>query len=244
WRWWRWGSGYSDGLDSVETFADGGSTVTTRDGQITVTYEQAPDDAPQNVTATPLDGDSVEVDFDPVAGADGYRAYRDTEPGVTTGDTLVDDVSAPPVTDTGLLDGTAYHYVVVAYIDAEGPTSTEVSARTDLPAPYGLDVTAERATEFDCVWNAAHDNGTTRLECKPTDASEWGSAAPGGAETVVDHTVEEATLTGLRTGEDYDIRVVAVTEDAETPDTDPATAVVAGTYGGERYGSQQFGGPE
>jgi len=132
--------------------------------------------------------------------------------------------------------------VVTAATAIESATSPVRTARTLLPAPTDLQATGTTATSLSVAWTRHHTTGQTRVECKPTDAAQWGAAAPGGAETTVAFDATQATLSGLRNAERYDVRVVAVTEDAETVDTDPATEVVAGTYGGERYGSYQLGG--
>lgn len=83
---------------------------------------------PKNVKATGGDG-RVTLTWDPVTGAGGYRLYYRTAPGVTKGNgTLVSNASSPAVV-SNLTNGTAYYFVVTAFIgNEESFESAEVSA--------------------------------------------------------------------------------------------------------------------
>jgi hypothetical protein len=72
---------------------------------------------------------TVGLEWDAVAGAQGYRVYFSTSAGVTpqTGQAL--EVAAPNLVHRGLTNGTPYHYVVTAISGGgESAPSTEVSA--------------------------------------------------------------------------------------------------------------------
>ncbi len=84
-------------------------------------------EAPTGLFATSGD-EVVELNWDGVTGAVGYKVYRSEQSGsgyieianVTSGRTFF---------DTGLTNGTTYYYVVTAYNGAESPYSNEVEAR-------------------------------------------------------------------------------------------------------------------
>lgn len=103
------------------------------------TVAQALPDQPVNVTAgAQPQGGSVQVCWEAVSGAAGYRLYRATTAGgpyAPVTDAVITDIC---YLDTGLTDGTGYYYVVHA-VDAlgnESADSSEVDAvPSDLTAP-------------------------------------------------------------------------------------------------------------
>lgn len=95
---------------------------------------QAPPAAPTGLIATAGD-QQVELIWDPVAGADGYKIYRGTSPNKETSAAMV------VVTDTSFLDaslpnGPTFYYRVTAYnAGGESPRSAEVSGSPEGPPP-------------------------------------------------------------------------------------------------------------
>lgn len=87
-----------------------------------------------------------------VQGATSYTLYRSTTSG--SGYAAMISTSLWSYTDTGLLNGTTYHFVVratrgsVASVD-----SGQASATTVMPAPASLRITASGTTTVDLAWN-------------------------------------------------------------------------------------------
>ena len=98
----------------------------------------APSGSPATVRAVPGDA-SVRIMWSPVGRSDSYTIYWALSAGVVPGAAGVSAISG--LTDlsynhTGLLNGQAYNYVVVAVnLSGEGPASAEVSATPMPPAP-------------------------------------------------------------------------------------------------------------
>lgn len=106
--------------------------------QVSATTSPAPATAPTAPVGVVAAGGTrqVTVSWAPVANATTYRIYWSTTTGVlTTTGTLIDNVTSS-YTQTGLLDGTTYFYIVTA-VNAvgESPASGQVSATTAPAAP-------------------------------------------------------------------------------------------------------------
>ncbi|MGH3114725.1 MAG: malectin domain-containing carbohydrate-binding protein, partial [Gaiellaceae bacterium] len=95
--------------------------------------------APAGVTAQTAGTDSIDLSWDPVAGAAGYNVYRAVAPreggqplGTRANGTLVTGTS---FTDVGLASATTYHYVVTTVAGGEqSVASVESSATTSAAA--------------------------------------------------------------------------------------------------------------
>lgn len=207
------GSSYTGGLSTVTS-----TQSNTDPAYVEISYEAPPGEI-TDLSAVASGKGQIDLSFTPADNADDHNVYRSTEPGVTTSDQLAGTTVDGSFTDTDLLDGTEYYYRVGGTNSVgEGPLSNEANEKTILPAPVDLTATSVGTSVVSVSWDATHDNGETRVETRPTGETAWGDAAPGGAETTVAFDVESATLTGLRNGEAYDARVVAVTDDAERVD--------------------------
>lgn len=124
----------------------------------------------------------------------------------------VSDLSATSVTFTGLLDGEEYTARITRTTDHASAQSGTASAITILPAPGDLTHPTVGDTTADYEWTPNHNYGSTRVEYKPTSGSSWQSYSTLG------NNATSETVDGLRNGEEYDSRVVAETEHAETVD--------------------------
>ena len=222
------GAEVAGGVTNATTTTGGG---VTGDGIVTLAVPLAWDGS--SVAVTPTE-DQLAVTWADDPSVDSYVIEHRVQ-GASTWTAATVSAPAADYTITGLLEGQAYEVRVTAQTAIESTTSPIRTATTVLPAPIDLQATGVRPTEIDLSWTAQHSRGQTRVECKPTDASQWGDAVAGGAETTVDHTIEQATLTGLRHAERYDIRAVAITPDASAIDYSPDVAtgetltVAAGT---------------
>jgi hypothetical protein len=195
------GSNYVGGAATVSTNQRGGSTG---DGEVVISYESTLD-TPQNLRLTDVAPDSISLAWDGVSGgAEGYRLYASSSPGVTTADTLVAETASTSATDAGLLNGRDRYYRVLAYASGESELSSEVSATTILPAPTGLTVDAVRAAEADVSWTTnASDADAHRVYVKEGDG-RTGMSLPGGTN---DHIFAENT--GSPADTTYFVRFVA-----------------------------------
>jgi hypothetical protein len=105
-----------------------------------VSSDTTPPAQPQGLFATPGDG-SVSLNWTPNSDADlaGYNLYRATTSPVPTTGTPVNGstlLTSPGYIDTGLSNGTTYHYVVVA-VDNVGNASTASAEAVATPVPSG-----------------------------------------------------------------------------------------------------------
>jgi hypothetical protein len=114
------GSNYDDGLDTVTANERGTSTRTAGEGGlVTITYEQTPGAENLQITDTTATSNTLSWDAPTlppeVDSIDQYRIYRSTDPGTDRADyTEVGTTSTPGFEDTGLDNGTEYHYRIGA----------------------------------------------------------------------------------------------------------------------------------
>lgn len=96
----------------------------------------------------------------------------------------------------------------------ESSLSNEASAITVLPAPSIDTVTVQSKSQIDITWTVNADNGTQRVEYKRSSNTSWTTFSSGLALSTTSESI-----TGLLNGEEYDVRVVAVTNHVESPST-------------------------
>jgi len=215
------------GGSGTEFIASSGTNINTQNdalspdngaaGEVILEYPEPPDPI-SALSVTGGDDQTVLMwtnDPDDYGEIEVYRATASG--GETTADyTLVDTISGTTesYTDTtAITDGERYYYRVVGIIGGNSVGfSNEGSAVTDLPAPTGLSASNVGDESVDLSWTATHDNGDTRVEYRADGGSAWTTAQTVAAST------EQATVTGLLNGQQYDARVVAQTEHAETED--------------------------
>jgi hypothetical protein len=217
--------GGGSGTSYIRSSGAGGNTsnnTTSPDnglaGEVVIEYEEPPE-APDLVSAT---GGERQVDVSWTNDPDGYdsvEVYRETmSGGQDTADyTLVATLggAAESYSDTSLLDGEAYFYRVRGVAAGNSTDlSMEASDITALPAPTDLSHPSTDDESAAYAWTATHNNGETRVEYRRAGGGDdWTTH-----ETVA-RDVESATVDGLLNGEQYESRVVAQTEHAETEDT-------------------------
>ncbi len=149
----------------------------------------APPEAPTGLAATPGDG-QVQLSWLPPARATGYEVFRDGA--------LVATPVDPSFIDTGLVDGTAYRYTVVATNGASpSPASPAVTAVPVAPAP---------AAPAGVV--ASPGNGSVTLSWTPVEGATSYQVLRNGA-VVGAPTAASYTDTGMTNGTSYSYTVRA-----------------------------------
>ncbi|WP_233565563.1 fibronectin type III domain-containing protein, partial [Halorubrum sp. Atlit-26R] len=139
------GSNYDNGLDVVDANQRGASSQSFgQNAQITISYLVSP----TSVTATAVGDERIDLSWsDPANFSGTVEIYRSQSAGVDVSGTPIDTVSAgvESYSDTGLLNGTTYHYALVSVEggSSSGP-SNEASAMATLPTPTNLSVTDVR----------------------------------------------------------------------------------------------------
>jgi fibronectin type 3 domain-containing protein len=99
----------------------------------------APLSAPNNVTATALSTNSIQVTWGTVAGATGYKVYRATSANTTATRTLLDTVTTTSFTNGGLSAITYWYYITALNEDnVEGALSESASMIPKPNAPSGV----------------------------------------------------------------------------------------------------------
>ena len=130
-------------------------TVTDNDNAsstATVTITILPADtlaSPSNLSASAND-DSIDLTWDTVANADGYRIYE--------GGSLLDSVTSTSYTDASVAAGSSYTYGVSAYDNSSESAQASISITLKPATPTGLSAIAS-SSKVDLSWNAV--NGAT-----------------------------------------------------------------------------------
>ncbi len=218
------GSAYIDDLTSATTTTGAGSAggsvdADGTDGSITIEWDievTAPSDLSVDATRdTEVDLSWTEPDPD----VDGHEIYRSmSSPVDPATDTLVADLPQGTVsyTDTGINNGTTYHYLIVSYVEIDGSRSTdqsnEASGTTTLPDVDGfvLDGSVQGellAEEFDAGLNT----GQYRIRWKRSVNSTYDAA--NEATVPFDADPLEYVITNVLDGEKYDVGIRSETAD-------------------------------
>jgi len=213
------GTAYYFVVTAVDAIGESADSV---QASATPTATPAPP-APTGVTATALHGEAS-IGWDNVTGATSYNVYYSTTTGVTkTTGTKVAGATSPEIV-TGLINGTAYYFVVTAVnADGESEESVEVSATpTAAPAPPAPENVA--ATAGDGSASIGWDNVTGA-----TSYNVYYSTATGVTKTTgtkVAGATSPEIVTGLIRGTSYYFVVTAVnSDDVESADSEEATAI-------------------
>jgi fibronectin type 3 domain-containing protein len=116
--------------------------------------------APDGVQANALSNSSIQISWNNVSGATGYRVFRSNSAG--SGFSFIGSASSSPYTDTGLNSSTTYHYRVSTVLGAdESEQSTAVSATTSaqpaIQPPSGLSASALSTSSIQVSWANVSD---------------------------------------------------------------------------------------
>jgi len=126
-------------------------------------------------------------------------------------------------TDVALSPGTTYYYRVVAFVDGQDVSSSDVASATTTvdtsTAPVFTSATGS-ATSIELEWSDVDGELGYRIERSPDGTSGWTGIGTTGQDLTF------FTDTGLASAATYYYRVVAVTSDGESP---PSTVLSATT---------------
>ena len=142
------------------------------------------------------------------SGATNYNVKRSTTSG---GETTIASTTGTSYTDTNLLDGTTYYYVVSALnTGGEGQNSTEVSAMPLFsPAPTNLTVTATNFGLVSLAWSTSAGATSYNVKRAPSTAGLTNHCQPPSSTTYNDTSVVNGTT--------YYYVVTAVNPGGENP---------------------------
>ncbi len=200
------------------TAFEGFSATFTTAGTTTTILAPA---SPTNVGITAGDTETT-LSWDPVSGADSYAIFWKNAAGVTTSDTTIANATSP-YHHTGLTNGQAYYYVVVA-VNAGGisPLSSEVSATPQVASP-GAPLNPSASWGYDSMtvnWNAVAGATSYNLY--------WSNAAgvTKATGTKVAGAIAPYVPTNLNDGATYYYVITAVNAGGEGPESAQVSATV------------------
>lgn len=117
-----------------------------------------PPSAPASVSAVASGYTSIDVSWNAVAGASGYKVYRNATDGNWDSATLATTTNASftSYADTGLTSGTTYYYKVKAYNSSQSSDfSAAASAATNaLGVPANLAALVQSTSQINLSWSA------------------------------------------------------------------------------------------
>ena len=156
-------------------------------------------DMPTGVSAVAASSSSINISWNSVIGATGYRIYRSTS---TSTFTEVGTSETTSYSDTGLNASITYYYRVAAYnSNGTGVQSNTVNAKILPDTPTGVTATAESSSSITVRWSSV--TGTTGYRVYRSTSST-GTFSEVGISTTTSYT--DNGLTGYTT---YYYRVAA-----------------------------------
>jgi titin len=171
---------------------------------VTATPQPIAPSAPTNLVATPGDSQVV-LSWSASSGATSYQIY--------SGGTLLTTTAATSYTVTGLTNGTAYSFTIIA-LNGGGasPASTAVSATPQAPAPVAPTNVVATAGNAQVVLSWSASTGATSYQVY------------AGSTLLGTSTTTTYTATGLTNGTAYSFTVVALNGGGKSPASTPVTA--------------------
>jgi hypothetical protein len=159
--------------------------------------------APQNLTATTISATQINLNWDDVAGATGYKVQR--RAGQAGNFTDVTTVNTSEFQNTtGLSSATEYCYRVIAVANTlESQPSTVVCATTLPTKPAGLSVTLASPTQLNLTWTAVTGASSYKIQRSTTGAN-------GNFSQIATANTNSFSNTGLTTGQEYCYKIIAV----------------------------------
>ena len=212
------GTTYSFRLDAYNSV--GVASATTQ-----VTTQAAPAiAAPTGVSVQLVNRSAVQVAWNGVSGATGYRVLASTDGGTTSTQVASVGARTTSVKVSGLSRGSNYSFAVVAY----NATSSAKSAWVNISIPAAVQVGTPKNVAFDSTsrssgtlrWAAA-ENATGYIVYAIDVANRQRVSA------MVDGSTTSITVDGLRAGRSYQFQVVAMNDDSSAS-SDWVTVVFAG----------------
>src|SRR5580693_6736938 len=181
--------------------------------------------APTGLTANPADS-SIDLTWNPSAGATGYSIYRGTAPG-GEGATPVGTTTSDSFTDTGLTNGTGYYYTVTATNTGGASAKTAetntvpTAAVVTPPVPFGVVVTTASG-QIHLQWTFEENATSYRI---------YRSTTPGGEGATPLATVTSSSYTdsAVTSGVTYYYEITALTGTTESARSSEYSANTSGT---------------
>ena len=163
--------------------------------------------APTGLTATAVSTSQIDLSWNSVSGADGYRVERSTDS--NNWSIIATSVTATTYQSIGLSVGTRYYFRVSAYIMSEysdysnmAEATTHIEQGTVPSAPTGLTATAVSTSQIDISWNSV--SGATGYKVERSTNQTSGFTEIAGSVTGTSYP-----STGLAAGTQYFYRVRA-----------------------------------
>lgn len=196
--------------DTASVFSDHAQVMNEKSVPLTIP------DIPENVTAEPFD-QKVELTWSEAKAADTYNVKRSESAGGPY-QTVASEIEETNYTDTELVNGTTYYYVVSASNSlGESPNAAEVNATPDLFPPGAFSLQAEPGNRSVALkWTDASDAETYTVKRAQTEGGPYETLSENQTETTY-------TDDGLENGTTYAYRVTAVNATGTT-DSDIVTA--------------------
>jgi fibronectin type 3 domain-containing protein len=181
--------------------------------------------APSGLSANPADS-SIDLTWNPTAGATSYNIYRGTAPG-GEGATPVGTSTSDSFNDTGVANGTGYYYTVAA-VNTGGTSAKSAETNTvptaavvPPPVPFGV-VTTTATGQIHLQWT--YEEGATSYQV-------YRSTTPGGegATPLATTTSSSYTDSAVTSGVTYYYEITALTGATSSARSSEYSANTSGT---------------
>jgi len=179
--------------------------------------------APSAVTALPTSATAIRLEWAPVSGAASYDIERSTD-SIAWNAIVSMGGEQTQYTDVALSSGTTYYYRVVALVDGQDVSSSDVASATTTvdtsTAPVLISATGS-ATFIELAWSDVDGELGYRVERSSDGTSGWTGIGTTGQD------LTSFSDTGLASATVYYYRVVAVTSAGESPPSTVRSATTA-----------------